>query len=301
MTSPLVSIITVTKNLIKNDRKESFMKCVNSVRMQDYPNIEHLIIDGASKDGTTELFQELGLRYVSEEDSGVYNAFNRGISRASGAYLAFLNSDDFYTKKNAVSSVLEIMQKEKTDFSCAPFDLIDEIGNFLEKRPVRTFLFPFGMPFGHPTMFARRRCLEELGGFDETFKICADFDLINRCFVGGYKPSILKESFVAFRLGGISSTQLLTVEQENVRVVSKTCNLNEKEAKKVYKTKHLPFFTLCSVLKKARNLPERKLLLKRGAKKSIKDFRHKIFTCHLRKGKRCFRFLGITFYNEEKT
>ena len=97
---PLVSIITVTRNLIDAGRKDFFRQCVESVRMQDYPNIEHLIIDGASTDGTVDLLKEMNVNYISEPDAGIYTAINKGISLSEGKYVAFLNSDDFYTRSD---------------------------------------------------------------------------------------------------------------------------------------------------------------------------------------------------------
>ena len=100
MKKPKVTVITATYNLIKNGREKSFRQCVESVHHQTYKNIEHLIIDGASTDGTLELIAEYEkkgwLRCVSEPDKGMADAMNKGIQKASGEYVIILISDDYY-------------------------------------------------------------------------------------------------------------------------------------------------------------------------------------------------------------
>ncbi len=125
---PLVTIVTITRNLIKEGRKDFFRQCVDSVKMQDYSHIEHVIVDGASDDGTLDLFNELGLEYISEPDTGIYNAFNKGVKRANGKYIAFLNSDDYYIIPNAVTLVVDALEKSNADFTYAPVSIVNERG-----------------------------------------------------------------------------------------------------------------------------------------------------------------------------
>ena len=96
MNTPLVTVVTVCLNVIQTGRKEMFLQCVESVRRQTYPRIEHLIIDGASTDGTIPLLQSLNLSFFSEKDTGIYDAMNKGIARGKGEYVLFLNTDDFF-------------------------------------------------------------------------------------------------------------------------------------------------------------------------------------------------------------
>ena len=97
---PLVTVVTITFNLIKAGREKTFRQSLESIHNQTYKNIEHIIIDGASQDGTIELLEEYAqkgwIKYYSESDTGIYNAFNKGIDRANGEYIVFVNSDDFY-------------------------------------------------------------------------------------------------------------------------------------------------------------------------------------------------------------
>ena len=108
---PKVTVITITFNLIKAGRKQTFIKCMESVHNQNYKNIEHLIIDGASTDGTLDLLKEYQkkgyIKYKSKKDKGIWDAMNKGIDVASGDYITFLNSDDFYCCDDAVVTLLE--------------------------------------------------------------------------------------------------------------------------------------------------------------------------------------------------
>ena len=101
---PKITIVTATYNLIKAGRKEFFKKCIESIYSQTYKNFEHIIIDGASDDGTLDLIKEIAPRstVISEPDKGIYDAFNKGVKKASGEYVHFLNSDDYYTDKKSL-------------------------------------------------------------------------------------------------------------------------------------------------------------------------------------------------------
>ena len=106
MINPVVTIITITYNLIKDGREAYFRECVESVHNQCYGNFEHIIIDGASDDGTIDLLNEYAqkgwIKYYSEPDNGIYNAMNKGIEKANGKYIVFLNSDDYFSSVTAI-------------------------------------------------------------------------------------------------------------------------------------------------------------------------------------------------------
>ncbi|MBQ8346802.1 MAG: glycosyltransferase [Alphaproteobacteria bacterium] len=298
---PLVSIITVTRNLIDTGRKDFFRQCIESVRMQDYPNIEHLIIDGASTDGTVELLQELGINYISEPDKGISDAYNKGIRLAKGKYIAFLSDDDLYSSEQAVSSVIKILEERQADFSYAPFNVIDQSDCFVAFAAPFFLGFPLGMPFGYPTMFTKKTVLEQVGGHSLDYKICGDYDLVCRIILNGYKSVLIPKAFVSWRKGGVSDTQKEIVRQENIQVVSRNTGLTLKEAEKYYTRKYLPKKILWSLETKIADFPETfGSLLKHNRKQFFKYIRKQLLTVHLRKGKRCFRLFGITFYNEGK-
>ena len=132
--APLVTVITVCYNLLKNGRAGHFRQCLKSVSTQDYPAIEHLVIDGASQDGTVEQLEQYArqgwIRYISEPDTGIYDAMNKGIRLARGKYIAFLNSDDFWHRQDAVSASVAALEQKEAAFSYAPRTLVHTDGSF---------------------------------------------------------------------------------------------------------------------------------------------------------------------------
>lgn len=208
MTKPLVTIVTITFNLIKEGREKYFRQCVESVHSQTYVNIEHIIIDGASTDGTVDLIKEYDdkgwIKYISEPDTGIYNAMNKGVKIAKGKYIAFLNSDDFYHNKDAVKLLTEAMEKDSADFSYANFIVSGEKETYIEKGEIEKFIYT--MPFGHPTMFTKTSVIRTEGGFDEKLKLPADYDLIIRIILKGYKSVYVNSEIATYRLGGLGST-----------------------------------------------------------------------------------------------
>lgn len=207
--SPQVTIITVCYNLLKNDRAGHFRKCLKSVHSQDYPAVEHLVIDGASQDGTVEVLEQyahLGwIRYISEPDSGIYDAMNKGIRLARGKYIAFLNSDDFWHRRDAVSTSVTALEQSGAAFSYAPRTIVHEDGSFYCTESAGLGVFPCLMPFCHQTMFTRKDILLRLGGFDDLhYRSAADYDLVFRLLLSGEKGVYVPLNFTSFRLGGFS-------------------------------------------------------------------------------------------------
>ena len=96
MIRPKISIITVVYNILEHRRKDCFIKMLDSIKSQNYGNIEHIVIDGNSNDGTKEFLKSLGVKFFSKKDNGIYDAMNNGIKKATGKYITFLNSDDYY-------------------------------------------------------------------------------------------------------------------------------------------------------------------------------------------------------------
>jgi len=205
---PLVSVVTVVRNLIKSGREETFRQSVESVHNQSYPHVEHLVIDGASTDGTKEVIAEYAekgwIKVLSEADSGIYDAMNKGVRLAGGRYVAFLNSDDYYVDSDVVRRTVDALTKSGAAFSFSAA-IVERLG----KRPTQ-FRPRLGrmlthMPFAHPTMFVDRDVLLAYGGFDVRFRIAADFHLVQRLILGGERGVKVPGPLVCFRNGGVSS------------------------------------------------------------------------------------------------
>ena len=208
---PLVSIVTTTYNSGKtvNDT-------LQSVASQDYPNIEHIIIDGASTDNTLEIVRRFPhvQKIISEKDKGIYDAMNKGLKATSGQIIGFLNSDDFYISNSVVREVIELMQTHKTDALYADLVYVHPVkidkvlrtwvaGSF---KP-RKFLFGWMPP--HPTFFVRKNIYDQWGMFNTDLRTSADYELMLRLL---YKHKIsvcyLPKVIIKMRSGGVSNASL---------------------------------------------------------------------------------------------
>lgn len=213
MTNPKVTIITPIFNLYKNSRVKSFEKCLVSVRTQNYSNIEHLVIDGGSNDGTVNLlkkYQKRGwIKHISEKDTGIYDAMNKGIKLSKGKYIAFLNSDDFYHNKSGVKLSVEALESTRSDFSYSPAIIKFEDGSLFKDHPQANPKISnvfFTMPFSHQTMFTKKEIFIREGLFDTKYKSAADYDFVIRVCLKKYKSIFVNKSFVTYFFIGISST-----------------------------------------------------------------------------------------------
>lgn len=216
--SPLVTVVTVCFNLLKNKRGSYFNQCQRSVQQQDYPSIEHLVIDGASLDGTVDMLQEYerqgSIRLISEPDSGIYDAMNKGIRHARGKYVVFLNSDDFWHDTKAVSASVDALERSGAAFSYAPRTIVREDGSFYCTESAALGVFPCQMPFCHQTMFTHRDILLQMKGFDSAqYRSAADYELILRILLGGHRGVYVPLNFTSFRLGGFSAEDALSRQE----------------------------------------------------------------------------------------
>lgn len=206
---PLVSVVTVCFNLVKNGRTDFFKICAESVHRQKYPQVEHIVIDGGSQDGTRELLESCAaqgwLSFISEPDKGIYDAMNKGIRAARGKYVAFLNSDDYWHDPGGVETSVRALEESGAAFSYAPRNLVNEQGDFLFREEAGLGAFPFLMPFCHQTMFTRRDILLKYNGFDqEHYRSAADYDLVLRLILSGERGIYVPLNFTTFRRGGFS-------------------------------------------------------------------------------------------------
>ena len=205
-----VTVITIIKNAVSANRAHFFDKCIESVAIQTYSNIEHLIIDGASNDGTLDLIKEYAdkydrVKYVSESDNGIYDAMNKGLALATGDYIAIMNSDDFYSKNNAVEMLVNKLEKEKSSWIYGVAELQKENENtpymIRKTRMKKPFLY---MPVCHQAMLVKKEMFDKYGYFDTDFKIAGDYHFLLRMVLGGERYSFLEEKICIFTEGGLS-------------------------------------------------------------------------------------------------
>ena len=205
---PKVSIVTCTRNIIRNGRKSWLERCLRSVREQCYGGeIEHIVIDGASDDGTQELLRHVsGITVFSEPDSGIYDAMNKGLARASGLYVAFLNSDDFYCSPSAVADSVRAMREQDAEASYADAFLISkDSGEIQASWEGSLDLIPFGQYPCHQTVFVKAERLREMGGFDSSLCCIADNSAICALVGRGVVFARVHDHIVKFRDGGFSN------------------------------------------------------------------------------------------------
>ena len=246
--SPKITVATVTLNVIRNGRESYLRQCIESVHRQCYAGeIEHLIIDGASDDGTLELLEEYKrkgwITYFSEKDSGIYNAMNKAIDHASGKYVAYLNSDDYWNSDYAISMSIHALELSKADFSYSGcFYLKND--TYIGVLPQAMGSFYVRMPLSHQAMFTRREILMRYR-FNENYRSAADYDLVLRLILGGSKAVEVPYIFTAYRYGGMSDTQVqLTGEEESIHILHKLFSahfpLPYEECKEMFNSHNVP-------------------------------------------------------------
>lgn len=204
--TPKVTVVTITYNLVKNKREDFFRQCVNSVYSQTYKNIEHVIIDGASDDGTLELIKEVApnSKVFSEPDKGIYDAFNKGIIKAQGEYIAFLNSDDYYTDEYSIEESIKYLTVSDADFSYSKAYFVDSKNNLKQCFVPNIELFFVRMPFCHQTMIAKKQALLDVNMFDLAYKSASDYELILKLMLNGATCVEIPRAVANFRYGGES-------------------------------------------------------------------------------------------------
>lgn len=205
-----ITLITAVFN-----QQEFLASALESVRSQTLSPFEHLIIDGGSTDNSLAIAKEYAsstTRIVSEPDDGLYNALNKGASLATGEIIGFLHADDFFSTETVLNDVLDVFTLKNAD--CVYGDL-----QYVQQQPPHGVIRQWnsgqfsklklrcGWAPPHPTLFLRRALFHRIGGFEERFKISADYDFMLRLLSS---PQInvqyLQKVLVKMRIGGKSST-----------------------------------------------------------------------------------------------
>lgn len=241
---PLVTIVTATYNSEKTIRDT-----LNCVASQDYPRIEHVIVDGLSTDNTLAIVREFShvSSIISEKDKGIYDAMNKGINSSSGDIIGLLNSDDFYVSPDVISKVVEKMIITKSDTLYADLVYVDSEQTH---KIVRTWIagvyqhrkFLFGWMPPHPTFFVRRHVYENLGVFNISLRSAADYELMLRfLYKGKITVSYLPQVIVRMRAGGMSNASFSN------RIKA---NLEDREAWRVNQLRPYFFTTLLKPIRK---------------------------------------------------
>ncbi len=201
---PKFTIITTTKNIIDKDQTDDFYLQVNLLDKQTYPEIEHLVIDGASTDETDVLLKEYKskgyINFFSERDTSKVQAYNKGIMRAKGKYICFLSVDDFFHDITAIQDIVNLMEANNADFTFAPAYCRHPEGFVFLFQPAMYNAFQV-MPCARQAMVFKRSVLEKENYFDEKFKILSEYDMIIRLMMKKYNGIFFDGNYTTYKLG----------------------------------------------------------------------------------------------------
>jgi glycosyltransferase involved in cell wall biosynthesis len=202
-----ISLITVAYNA-----QNTIERCVTSVLRQKFNNIQYIVIDGGSTDDTVQIVNKYKDRIdvvVSEQDSGVYDAMNKGIALATGDVVGILNADDLYADDDVLNDVAAAFAEHETNIVYGDLDYIDQEGKTVRKwrsGKYKSGMFNWGWMPPHPTFYSRRKLFNELGNYKLDYGSAADYELMLR-FIHCNKTHIryLNKVMVKMGIGGISN------------------------------------------------------------------------------------------------
>ena len=215
-----VSIVTPTYNSAK-----TIVDTILSVNKQDYTNIEHIIIDGGSKDNTLELIRNTPMRVkkiISEPDKGIYDAMNKGVALATGDIVGILNSDDFYNSNDVIAKVVKTFQEGEYEGVYGDLEYVDarntnRVVRYWESKAYKEGLFKKGWHPAHPTFFVKKEVYDKYGNFNLKYKIGADYEIMLRFIEKNrIKVAYIPETLVKMRVGGASNQSIKNIIKANI-------------------------------------------------------------------------------------
>lgn len=215
-----VSVITAVFN-----RAETIEEAVRSIQRQCNVNIEHIVVDGASTDGTVEILERLSddrTVLISEPDRGIYDALSKGLAMATGEVVGFMHSDDTFAHNHVLERVVALFHSTNAEAVFGDLDYVSrdnphrvirhwKAGEFTKAKLRRGWMPP------HPTLYLRRGVIEQLGSFDTSYRIASDYDAILRYFGrGNVRPAYLPEVLVKMRMGGESNQSIRKLIRKSI-------------------------------------------------------------------------------------
>lgn len=221
-----ISIITATYN-----RADTIRDTIESILTQTHQDWEHIIIDGASNDSTLKIIEEYKeeyngrLKMISEKDNGIYDAMNKGIAMATGDYIGFLNSDDFFFNEHVLKNISDSLDSNPSDCIFGGTVVVDSEDTnkviWVSKgSPYPPEGFSSGWHPSHPTFYAKKSCYDQYGYFDLDFGTAADLEIMLRFIEGKHiSTQYLPIFFNKMRFGGASNNSLNAILKSNKQVL----------------------------------------------------------------------------------
>jgi len=210
-----ITVITISYN-----SRRYLAECMDSVLSQEYPELEYILVDGGSTDGTADLIRERAgkdsrIRWISEPDEGIADAFNKGLALATGELVGILNSDDTYAP-DALGRVAEAysLHPECDVFYGDMCRFEGERELFVVKPVAPGPAIWHEMPLNHPATFVTRRAYEAVGRFDADLRVAMDYDLVLRLYLNGFRFHYLPHVLARMRYGGASDERFLQTLRE---------------------------------------------------------------------------------------
>jgi glycosyltransferase involved in cell wall biosynthesis len=237
--NPKITVITVVRN-----GEKTLEQTMLSVLNQTYLNIEYIVIDGASTDGTLGIiksyderikngeFPNVSFRWISEPDRGIYNAMNKGIDMATGEWIGIINSGDGYEKSAIKTVASEMIKRPEAGLLFGNMKIIRE-GHYFRDEVFSGTINVKVMNISHPTVFVRKRIYVRHGKFDEQFRIAADYDLLLRFYQRHIVFQHLNSAIAFFATGGVSSNFNVKILRERYRIRIKN-HINPFSMKEIF-------------------------------------------------------------------
>ncbi len=211
-----VSIITVSYNSVK-----TIEQTIQSVLRQSYKNIEYIIIDGASTDGTQQVIEKyIGYLeyYISEEDNGLYYAMNKGIKKATGNIIGIINSDDWYADDSIQNIVQCFELNQDVDLVYGKVVIVNEYDQKKINVPQPLDNIRWTLPIDHPSVFVKKSIYEKYGVFDTQYRIASDRELLLRFYLNNVRFVYIDKIITYFREGGISTREVKKAVEEDFKI-----------------------------------------------------------------------------------
>lgn len=216
---PKISVVTAVFN-----REATIAEAIQSVAAQDYPDIEHVLQDGGSKDSTLDVIHRTagpGVSLESQPDGGIYDGINKGLARTTGDIVGLMHSDDLFASSDVLSRVAQAMADPEVDGVYGDLDYVSAEDTTRVIRKWRSGAYdPSRLRRGwmppHPTLYLRREVLDRWGMYDTSYRIAADYDAMLRYLVQGriqlaYVPHVM----VKMRVGGESNKSLSKIVKKS--------------------------------------------------------------------------------------
>jgi len=199
---------------------------------QAHDDLEYIVVDGASEDGTIERIQSIikeyptkNIKFISEKDDGIYDAMNKGIHIANGEIVGFLNGDDIYNDNKVLEKIAGVFSNPMVDVCYADLVYVDQIDldkviRYWQSCDYQHELFKKGWAPPHPTFFVRREFYDRYGGFDLSYSMGNDVELMMR-FLSKYKLNsvYLPEILIRMRVGGVSNRSVANIIKQNFEMM----------------------------------------------------------------------------------